>query len=375
MNVPFLDLRAHVASIRDELDAAIAPIMQDAAFILGPGVTTFEEAFATYVDRRFCIGLNSGTSALHLTLLVAGVGPGDEVVTTPFTWISTSWAISYCGARPVFADVDPATGNLDPAAAERAITPRTRALLPVDLYGRVADLPAFEAIGARHGIPVIEDAAQAHGARLRGRPAGSFGLLSCFSFYPGKNLGAAGEGGAVVTDDERLAVRLRQLRDHAQAGRHQHVEVGYNYRMEGLQGAVLGVKLRHLDRWNDGRRAAAARYTELLASQEGVVLPAPAGDGDPAWHLYVVRTADRDRVRDALERAGIGTAVHYPTPVHLQPAYASEATPPGTFPAAEALARECISLPTFPELTTAQQRHVATALAGALGTRSSTRSA
>jgi dTDP-4-amino-4,6-dideoxygalactose transaminase len=362
VKVPFLDVKAQLAHIRPEVDAAVRRVFDDTSFILREGVSCFEEAFARYIGRRHCVGVNSGTSALHLALLVAGVRPGDEVVTTPYTWISTSWAVSYCGARPVFADVDPRTGNLDPAAAERAITARTKALLPVDLYGNPADLAAFEALAARHGIALIEDAAQAHGARLHGRPAGSFGLLACFSFYPGKNLGAAGEGGAVVTDDGALAERMRRLRDHAQAERHHHVEIGYNYRMEGLQGAVLDVKLRHLERWNRARRAAADRYHQLLDGIPGVTLPTPTPGAEPAWHLYVVRLPHRNRVAARLAEQGIETAVHYPTAVHLQPAYAPLGYRRGDFPAAEAFAAECLSLPMFAEITPDQQVQVATAL-------------
>lgn len=366
MKIPFLDLKAQYVLIRNEVDAAVRGVLDDAAFILGDRVARFETAFARYAGREHCVGLNSGTSALHLALLTAGVGLGDEVVTTPHTWISTSWAISYCGARPVFADVDPRTGNLDAAAAERAITPRTKALLPVDLYGNPADLIAFEEIASRRGVVLVEDAAQAHGARLRGRPAGSFGVLSAFSFYPTKNLGAAGEGGAVVTDDAALAERVRRLRDHAQAGRHYHTEIGFNYRMEALQAAVLDVKLRHLDRWNEARRVAAGRYRELLEGIPEVTLPEPTPGADPAWHLYVVRVRDRDRVAPRLAEQGVGTGVHYPTPVHLQPAYASLGYGRGAFPVAEAFAAECLSLPMFAEITPEQQAFVASSLSAAV---------
>jgi dTDP-4-amino-4,6-dideoxygalactose transaminase len=362
VKVPFFDLKAQLASIRPELDAVTHGIFDEGAFVLGEAVRRFEVAFADYTGREHCVGTNSGTSALHLALLAAGVGPGDEVVTTPHTWVSTSWAISYCGATPVFADVDPRTGNLDPARAERALGRKTKALLPVDLYGNPADLEAFEDIAMRHGIPLIEDAAQAHGARLRGRPAGSFGLLSCFSFYPGKNLGAAGEGGSVVTDDAALAERMRRLRDHSQEGRHHHVEIGFNYRMEGLQGAVLQVKLRHVGAWNDARRAAAASYAELICELDGVRLPVPTEGADPVWHLYVIRVANRAAVAGRLAERGVGCAVHYPTPVHRQPAYAGLGHAPGSFPHAEFFAAECLSLPMFPEITPEQQSHVATAL-------------
>jgi dTDP-4-amino-4,6-dideoxygalactose transaminase len=366
VKVPFIDLRAQLASIRPEIDAAIARVLDDHSFILGEHVARFEAAFAGYTGRRYCVGLNSGTSALHVALLRAGVGPGDEVVTTPFTWISTAWAISYCGARPVWADIDPDTGNLDPAAAECAITSKTAALLAVDLYGNPADLPALEHVARRHTIPLIEDAAQAHGARLRGRRAGSWGLFSCFSFYPSKNLSAVGEAGAVVTDDADLAQSLRELRDHAQATRHLHVEVGYNYRMEGLQGAVLDVKLRHLDRWNASRCGAADRYDELLADIPEVIRPHSTPGAEPVWHLYVVRVPHRDRVAELLREHGVDVGIHYPTPAHLQPAYAALGHRRGDFPAAERFAAECLSLPMFPEITLAQQTYVAGVLRNAV---------
>jgi dTDP-4-amino-4,6-dideoxygalactose transaminase len=365
MQIPFLDLKAQMEPIRAEVDAAIADVLDNTAFILGPAVADFEAEFAAQTGRTHAIGLNSGTSALHLALIAAGVGPGDEVITTPHTWISTTWAISYVGATPVYADVDPATGNLDPAAAEAAITERTKALLPVDLYGHPAALTEFEKIADSQGVALVEDAAQSHLATLDGRPTGSFGQSACFSFYPGKNLGAAGEGGAVVTDDDAVADRVRRLRDHAQEGRHRHVEVGYNYRMEGLQGAVLGVKLRHLEAWTRGRREAAARYAELI-DVEGVTLPHVAAGADPAWHLYPIRVADRDAVGARLKDAGVATGVHYPTPVHLQPAYEHLGYRAGQFPAAEEYAATCLSLPMYAELTAEQQSYVAEQLAAAV---------
>jgi dTDP-4-amino-4,6-dideoxygalactose transaminase len=359
MKVPFLDLKAQLEPIRHEVDRAIEEVLDNTGFILGPSVAGFEEDFARQTGRTHAVGLNSGTSALHLALLAAGVGPGDEVVTTPHTWISTTWAISYVGATPVYADVDPDTGNLDPAAAEAAITPRTKALLPVDLYGHPAALVELEQVAERHGVSLIEDAAQSHLATLDDRPAGSFGQMACFSFYPGKNLGAVGEAGAVVTDDEEAAARIRRLRDHAQDGRHHHVEVGYNYRMEGLQGAVLAVKLRHLAEWTEGRRRAAERYRTLLDGIPGVTLPAVAPGANPAWHLYPIRVADRDEVGSRLSAAGVGTGVHYPTPVHLQPAYAHLGYARGSMPHAEQYAATCLSLPMFAELTADQQEYVA----------------
>jgi dTDP-4-amino-4,6-dideoxygalactose transaminase len=359
VKVPFLDLKAQLEPIRHEVDEAIAGVLDNTGFVLGPTVAAFEESFAEHTGRAHAVGLNSGTSALHLALLAAGVGPGDEVVTTPHTWISTTWAISYVGAVPVHADVEPGTGNLDPAAAEAAITSRTKAILPVDLYGHPAALVEFEQLAERHGLTLIEDAAQSHLATLDGRPAGSFGQQACFSFYPGKNLGAVGEAGAVVTDDAAIADRIRRLRDHAQDGRHHHVELGYNYRMEGLQGAVLAVKLRHLRAWTEGRRAAAARYEQLLRDIDGVTLPVVADGVEPAWHLYPIRVDDRDAVQAKLQQAGIGTGVHYPTPVHLQPAYAHLGRGPGSMPNAEAFAATCLSLPMYAELTADMQEYVA----------------
>jgi dTDP-4-amino-4,6-dideoxygalactose transaminase len=367
MKVPFLDLAAQLDPIRDEVRAAIDSVLDTTSFVLGPSVADFEQDFAKHTGRAHCVGLNSGTSALHLALLAADVGPGDEVVTTPHTWISTTWAISYVGATPVYADIDPATGNLDPDAAEAAITERTKALLPVDLYGNPADLDAFEAVAARHGIALIEDAAQSHLATLGQRVTGSFGQSACFSFYPGKNLGAIGEAGALVTDDDTVAARARSLRDHAQEGRHHHTAVGYNYRMEGVQGAVLAVKLRHLQAWTDRRRQAAARYAALLDGVDGVILPTVTPGADPAWHLYVVRVDDRDRVGRELGEAGIGTGVHYPTPVHLQPAYEHLGYGPGSFPNAESFMSRCLSLPMYAEIDPHAQEYVAETLRHAVG--------
>jgi len=359
LKIPFLDLPAQHAPIRSEIASAINDVLDTGAFALGPTVDRFETEFAEYVGAEYCVGLNSGTSALHLALLAAGVGPGDEVITTPHTWISTSWGISYAGGTPVYVDVDAATGNLDPSLVEAAITSRTKVILPVDLYGSPADHAALEEIAQTHHLLLIDDAAQAHGASLDGRPIGSFGFATCWSFYPGKNLGAAGEGGAVVTDDPAVAGRIRSLRDHAQVGRHNHVEVGFNARMDGLQGAVLSVKLKHLDDWNDGRREAAARYQRLLEDIDGVTLPTSIRRAKPAWHLYVIRVPDRDAIGEAFAAAGIGSGVHYPKPVHLQPAYAHLGYEPGSLPHAEAFAATCISLPMFPEITSEQQQHVA----------------
>jgi dTDP-4-amino-4,6-dideoxygalactose transaminase len=368
IQVPFLDLKAQNRSIWPEIQEALRPVFDEAQFILGPAVARFEQHFADYLGVRHCVGLNNGTSALHLALLACGVGPG-EVITTPATWISTSWAISYVGARPVFVDVDPATYTLDPILAERAITSRTRAILPVHLYGQAADVIALRRLADAHGLALIEDAAQAHGARVGGRCVGTFGKASCFSFYPGKNLGAFGEGGAVCTDDDAVAARIRRLRDHAQQARHQHVEIGYNTRMEGIQGAVLDAKLPHLDGWNAARAAHARRYHELLKGLPGVVLPQAPPAGAHVWHLFVIRvlSQDREQLRAALAERGIATGIHYPTPVPFQPAYAYLGHRPGDFPVAEELMAQCLSLPLYPELTVEQIDHTAAALWDILG--------
>lgn len=365
-SVPFVDLDRLHSPLAGELSEAIARVIADSDYVLGAAVEAFEQRFASYVGRRHCVATSSGTAALHLALLAAGVGPGDHVVTTPHTWISTAWAISYCGARPVFADVDPETGNLDVGTAERALTSRTRAVVPVDLYGNPAALPAFEALGREHGISVVDDACQAHGSRLGGRLVGGFGDLSCFSFYPAKNLGGFGEGGAVLTDDGQTAARLRQLRDHGQSRRHRHEEIGFNYRMDGIQGAVLGVKLAYLDAWNASRRAAAHRYAALLGGLPGLRVPTATPGSEPNWHLYVVQVGARARVLHALNSAGIGAGVHYPTPIHRQPAYRSLGLAEGSFPVAEGLAASCLSLPIYPSISAEQQALVSSVLAQAL---------
>jgi dTDP-4-amino-4,6-dideoxygalactose transaminase len=366
--VPFLDLNAQNQRIWSELEPAIQRVCEAGQFALGPAVAEFEERFAEYLGVPCCIGVNSGTSALHLALIACDVGLGDEVITTPLTWISTSWAVSYVGARPVFVDIDPETYNLDPARVESAISPRTRAILPVHLYGQAADLSTLLEIADRHGLPLIEDAAQAHGARFHGKRVGSFGRAGCFSFYPSKNLGSFGEAGAIVTADEALAHRVRRLRDHAQQGRHRHVEIGYNARMEGLQGAVLAVKLGHLERWNDARAAVAQRYRQGLSNVAGIRLPRCEAFESHVWHQFVVLVdGDRDSFRRRLSEAGVGTTVHYPTPIHLQPAYLHLDHEPGDFPVAEDVARRCVSLPIYPELERAQVDQVIAAVRVACG--------
>lgn len=359
--VPMLDLRVTYARIREELLRVMQEVSDGGTYVLGPKVAEFENAFAAYVGASHCVAVNSGTSALHLALIAAGVGSGDEVITVPMTFIATSWAISYVGAKPVFVDVDAETYTMDVAQVERRITRRTKAILPVHLYGQPADLEPLLDISRRHGIPLIEDAAQAHGAEYCGQRAGSFGLAGCFSFYPGKNLGALGEGGAVVTDDEQVAARLRGLRDHGQARRYHHDELGFNYRMDALQGAVLGVKLRHLEVWNEARDFLAERYQTLL---RGLPLQLPAvGPGRRhAWHLFVVLHPERDRLRRELEAHGVQTGLHYPIPLHLQKAYRDLGYAEGAFPMAERIGRECLTLPLFPGMTVRQHDVVVDAL-------------
>jgi dTDP-4-amino-4,6-dideoxygalactose transaminase len=360
--IPFLDLPAQDAGLRDDVLRLFAQVCGSGRFILGPLVAEFERAFARYCEVEHCVAVNSGTSALHLALLGLGVGPGDEVVTTPMTFVATAWAISYVGATPVFVDIDPVSRTMDPDAVARAIAPRTRAVMPVHLYGQPADLTPILDVAAAHGVPVVEDAAQAHGARYRGRRVGGLGRVGCFSFYPGKNLGAYGEGGALVTNDGDLAERVRRLRDHGQRRRYDHETVGFNYRMDALQGAVLGVKLASLDGWNASRRRLAARYRESLADVPGVTGPTEFADRESVYHLYVIETDDRDALARRLGEAGIETGLHYPTPVHLQPAYRHLNLGPGAFPHAERLARRCLSLPLFPTMTDAQVTRVAGAV-------------
>jgi dTDP-4-amino-4,6-dideoxygalactose transaminase len=360
--VPFLNLRAQVETIGEELGQALLEVVQSGTYVLGPRVASFESEFATFVGTRHCIGVNSGTSAIHLALIGAGVGPGDEVITVPMTFIATSWAISYVGARPVFVDVDPVTYTMDADQLESRITSKTRAILPVHLYGQPADITPLLEICQRHGIPLIEDAAQAHAARYQDRPAGSFGQCGCFSFYPGKNLGACGEAGAVVTNDDRIAARLRALRDHAQEKRYHHCELGFNYRMDALQGALLEIKLRHVERWTRSRELLAQRYEEQLADLP-IQLPEVGFSRRHAWHLFVVLHPQRDRLRADLEARGIQTGLHYPIPVHLQKAYEHLGHHTGDFPVSERIGRECLTLPLFPEMSVEQQDTVIDALA------------
>ena len=351
--IPFADLKQQYHSIKAEIDQAISTVLESSQFVLGAEVAAFEREFAAYCGVAHAVGVNSGTSALHLALLAAGAGPGDEVITVPFTFVATVAAICYTGATPVYVDIDAKSYTMDPALLERAITARTKAILPVDLYGQPADMDPIVEIARRHGKIVIEDAAQAHGARYKGRPAGSLGDMASFSFYPGKNLWAYGEGGMVVTGNEEYAAHIRLLRNWGESRRYYHDLRGYNYRMEGMQGAILRVKLRHLERWTEARRARAAAYGERLAGA-GVITPREMDYARHVYHVYAVRAANRDGLFRWLAEAGVQAGIHYPVPVHLQKAYRDERYREGDFPVAEAVAREVLSLPMFPEMTTEQ---------------------
>lgn len=358
--VPFVDLRAQYLSIKSDIDAAILRVLDSTQFVLGPDVAAFEERFADYCKTREAIGVNSGTSALHLALLAAGVGPGDEVITTPFTFIATVSAIDYTGATPVFVDIDPATLTIDPERIPEAITARTKAILPVHLYGQPADMDPITEIARRHGLAVIEDAAQAHGAEYKGRRVGSIGDAGCFSFYPGKNLGAYGEGGAITTGSPELARKARMLRDWGAERKYHHDLRGFNFRMEGIQGAVLNVKMDHIERWTEARRAHATRYDskiEKLFSKQSV----PA-DVRHVYHIYAIRHEARDQIQAFLNDRSIGNGLHYPIPVHLQACFADLGYKQGDFPHSERAANEVLSLPMFPELKASDQDRVVEAL-------------
>ena len=341
--------------------------MENTAFALGPAVADFENQFASYVGTKHCVAVNSGTSALHLALLAVGVGPGDEVIVPAMTFIATAAAVSYTGARPVFCDVDPASYTIDPLRIEERITRSTKAIVPVHLYGQPADMDPILDIAKRHDLVVIEDAAQAHGAEYKGRRCGSMGEVAGFSFYPAKNLGAYGEGGAVTTDYDDLADAVRMLRDWGQAQKYHHVRRGFNYRMAGIQGAVLGVKMRHIDAWTEARRRAAARYDRLLRDLDGTIGPVEMRYARHVYHVYAVMVKSRGTVHTKLDDAGVATGIHYPIPVHLQVCFADLKYKRGDFPVAERVAREELSLPMFPEITEDQQRQVIDALAECTG--------
>ncbi len=359
--IPFVDLKAQYQSIKTEVDAAIQRVLDNTAFILGREVEAFEAAFAEYVGAKFCVGVSNGTAAVQMAVTACGIKAGDEVIVPANTFFATAEGVSTAGATPVFVDADPVSYALDAGKIEAAITPQTRAIMPVHLYGQAADLDAIFDIAARHNLLVIEDAAQAHGSEYKGRRVGSLGHAGSFSFYPGKNLGAYGEGGAVVTNDEAVARHLRLLRDHGSERKYHHEIIGYNFRLEGIQGAVLSVKLKYLDGWNNLRREHAARYDELL-KESGLMLPQEMNYARHVYHLYVVQAEERDALQTSLTESGVQTGVHYPIPIHLQPAYAFLGHKEGDFPEAERQARRVLSLPMFAELTDEQVREVAEAV-------------
>ena len=350
MQVPFLDLRVQHEPLMTELVDAFRHVTETSAFAGGPFVARFETEFAAFCGTRHALGVGSGTDALWLTLLALGVGPGDEVITVPNSFMATAEAISLCGARPVFVDVDARSCTMDPAQVEAAITLRTQAIVPVHLFGQMADMEAILGVARRHGTPVVEDACQAHGAEQNSHRAGSLGVAGCFSFCPGKNLGAFGEAGAITTDEEELRSKLQALRDHGQAGKNQHSTLGWNARMDGIQAAVLSLKLRRLAAANTARRAHAKLYDQLLAGEPGVIPPAVAPGNTHVHHIYAVRVQDRDGVLQRMAARGVSCAVHYPLPIHLQKAYGFLGCRPGSFPVAERCARELLSLPMYPEL-------------------------
>ena len=361
MTVPFVDLKAQYHSIKSEIDEAAIRVFESSQFVLGPEVASFEKDFAAYCGVEQAIGVNSGTSALHLALLAAGVGPGDEVITIPFTFVATVAAIGYTGAKAVFVDIEPKSFTMDPAKIEAAITSKTKVILPVHLYGQCADMDPILSIAEKHKLVVIEDAAQAHGAEYKGKKAGSMGDLGCFSFYPGKNLGAYGEGGMVTTDNADYVRTIRMLRDWGAEKKYQHVLKGFNFRLEGIQGAILKVKLKYLEKWSEARRSHAALYTKLLAGS-AVTTPDVMPYGKPVFHVYAVRTSAREDLMAFLTAEGIQHGIHYPIPVHLLPAHADLGYEAGDFPHSEKAANEVLSLPMFAELTDDQIKTVCDAI-------------
>jgi dTDP-4-amino-4,6-dideoxygalactose transaminase len=361
LTVPLVDLKQQYRNIKTEVLSAIAEVLESSQFVLGKEVAAFEDEFADYCNVRYVVATNTGTSALHLALLSGGIGPGDEVITVPFTFVATAAAIVYTGAKPVFVDIDPVTYTMDPSQLEAAITPRTKAVVPVHLYGHPVEMDSIRVIAKRHNLLLVEDSAQAHGAEYKGQRCGSLGDLGCFSFYPGKNLGAYGEGGMVTTNNPEFARTIRMLRDWGAEHKYQHVLKGFNYRMEGIQGAILRIKLRYLESWTESRRAHAATYHKLLGDS-GLVLPQANPGCRHVYHIFAVLTSAREELMNALHQRGVQTGIHYPTPVHLLPAYADLQHHKGDFPISERIASQEVSLPMFPELSRLQTDHVGEAL-------------
>lgn len=362
--LPLVDLHRQYETIKPEIQAAVNGVLERTDFIMGKAVAEFEAAFAAFCGARYAIGLASGTAAIHLALHALGVGPGDEVITVPNTFIATTEPIISLGAKPVFVDVDRERFTIDPAKLEDAISPKTRAIMPVHLYGLCADMDPILEIGKRHGIPVVEDAAQAHGAIYRGHKAGTMGIMGCFSFYPGKNLGAYGDAGGLVTDDPTLAERIGRLRNHGRRDKYEHLEPGYGERLDTLQAAILKVKIAHLDEWNERRRYVAGCYHQELASIPDVELPKVPSDCEHVFHLYVIRHPRRDAIQAYLKKQGVHSGIHYPIPLHLQPALQQLGYTRGDFPVAEEVSGQILSLPLFPEMTKEDIARVEKALRG-----------
>ncbi len=362
MNVPFLDLKAQYKQIEQDVLPMMSKAMANGAFVGGPQVSDFETEFAEFCDSKYCVGLNSGTDALRFALMATGVGSGNEVITVPNTFIATTEAISQVGATPVFVDIYPDTCNMDVSRIEGKITEKTKAIIPVHLYGQPADIEPILEIAQKHGIHVIEDACQAHGALYKGRKAGSMGAVGCFSFYPGKNLGAYGEGGAIVTQNENIANKIQMIRDHGQEKKYFHQMEGYNGRLDAIQAGVLRIKLKRLDNWNQSRRENAAHYNEVLSEIAGVTIPVEADFARSVYHLYVILVDKREKLQDFLNSKDIATGLHYPLPLHLQQAYAHLGYKEGDFPVTEEVAGRLLSLPMFPELTREQIEYVASSI-------------
>ena len=367
MKVPLLDLKAHHAPLIEKFDRAIREVIESSAFAGGPFVEKFEEGFAAFCGSTYAIAVGNGTDALWLALLALGIGEGDEVITVPNTFIATAEAITYCKARPVFVDVDQETFTMNPAELEKSLTKRTKAIIPVHLFGQPADMDPILEFARANGLFVVEDAAQAHGAEYKGRRTGTMGDAGCFSFYPGKNLGAFGEAGGVVTNDPELHKQIQMLRDHGQSQKYYHALMGWNCRMDGIQAAVLSIKLRHLYQANSLRRKHAFEYNQALAGMDGVLTPVEATHAEHVYHVYAIRVQERDAVRRSLQEKGVGCAVHYPVTIHLQDACRNLGYTRGAFPIAEKLADEFVSLPMFPELTEAQVEYVARCVSEVVG--------
>ncbi len=358
MNIPFLDLKNQYQAIKHEINPAIQEILDNASFVLGKSVSNFEAQFAAAHTVKHCICVSSGTDGNHLALWALGVGVGDEVIVPADTFVATAWGATLCGAKPIFVDCDPESYNIDPKKVEAAITPRTKAIVAVHLYGQAADMDGLQKIAKAHNLHLVEDCAQSHLAEYKGKKTGGLGIAASFSFYPGKNLGAYGEGGAVTTNDDRLATTFRMMRDHGTLQKYDHEIFGHNYRMEGIQGAVLGVKLKYLHEWTEQRRRVARRYGELLRGVGDIVLPKEMPYAKHVYHLYVIQTSKRAELQKYLADKGIGTGLHYPIPLHLQKCFASMGHREGDFPVSERLSKQCLSLPMFAELTDQQIEYV-----------------